>query len=114
MTDFHLNGKPVSVDASSDTPVLWVLRDHLGLTGTKFGCGKTLCRACTVHLDGKATFSCLLPLSAVAGRRVTTIEGANGRVARPVQPPWDTIQWPPPAYSQSPQLPPPTPPPPTT
>jgi len=104
MTDFHLNGKPVSVDASSDTPVLWVLRDHLGLTGTKFGCGKTLCRACTVHVDGEATFSCLLPLAAVAGRRVTTIEGVDGRVARAVQAAWDKIQVPQCGYCQSGQV----------
>jgi hypothetical protein len=82
MTHFELNGKAVDVDATPDTPVLWVLRDHLGLTGTKFGCGKTLCRACTVHLDGEATFSCLLPLSAVEGRKVTTIEGLGGACRR--------------------------------
>jgi len=104
MTDFHLNGKPVSVDAASDTPVLWVLRDHLGLTGTKFGCGKTLCRACTVHVDGEATFSCLLPLAAVAGRRVTTIEGVDGRVAGAVQAAWDKIQVPQCGYCQSGQV----------
>jgi isoquinoline 1-oxidoreductase alpha subunit len=104
MTNFELNGKSVSVDATPDTPLLWVLRDHLGMTGTKFGCGKTLCRACTVHVDGAATFSCLLPVSAVAGRRVTTIEGADGRVAKAVQGAWDRIQVPQCGYCQSGQV----------
>jgi isoquinoline 1-oxidoreductase alpha subunit len=104
MTRFQLNGKSVSVDASSDTPVLWVLRDHLGMTGTKFGCGKTLCRACTVHLDGEATFSCLLPLSSVANRKVTTIEGLQGRVAQAVQGAWDRIQVPQCGYCQPGQV----------
>jgi isoquinoline 1-oxidoreductase alpha subunit len=80
------------------------VRDHLGMTGTKFGCGKTLCRACTVHVDGAATFSCLLPVSAVAGRRVTTIEGVDGRVAKAVQGAWDRIQVPQCGYCQSGQV----------
>jgi isoquinoline 1-oxidoreductase alpha subunit len=104
MTQFQLNGKSVSVDAPPDTPVLWVLRDHLGMTGTKFGCGKTLCRACTVHLDGEATFSCLLPLSSVANRKVTTIEGVQGRVAQEVQSAWDRIQVPQCGYCQPGQV----------
>ena len=104
MTQFELNGRTVAVDATPDTPVLWVLRDHLGMTGTKFGCGKTLCRACTVHLDGVATFSCLLPLSAVEGRKVTTIEGVGGRVAEAVQSAWDKIQVPQCGYCQPGQV----------
>jgi len=104
MTRFELNGKTISVDAAPDTPVLWVLRDYLGLTGTKFGCGKTLCRACTVHLDGVATFSCLLPLSAVEGKKVTTIEGAGGRVAEAVLSAWDKIQVPQCGYCQPGQV----------
>jgi isoquinoline 1-oxidoreductase alpha subunit len=104
MTRFELNGKSVAVDASPDTPVLWVLRDHLGMTGTKFGCGKTLCRACTVHLDGEATFSCLLPLSSVANHKVTTIEGLQGRVAQAVQGAWDRIQVPQCGYCQPGQV----------
>ena len=104
MTNFELNGRSVSIDASPDTPLLWVLRDHLDLTGTKFGCGKTLCRACTVHVDGAATFSCLLPLSAVAGHSVTTIEGVDGRVAKAVQAAWDKIQVPQCGYCQSGQV----------
>ena len=104
MTRFELNGKTVAVDATPDTPVLWVLRDHLGMTGTKFGCGKTLCRACTVHVDGVATFSCLLPLSAVEGKKITTIEGLRGRVAEAVQGAWDKIQVPQCGYCQSGQV----------
>src|SRR6267142_2042504 len=104
MTRFELNGKTVEVDATPDTPVLWVLRDHLGMTGTKFGCGRTLCRACTVHLDGDATFSCLLPLSAVEGKKVTTIEGVHGRIADAVLSAWDRIQVPQCGYCQPGQV----------
>jgi isoquinoline 1-oxidoreductase alpha subunit len=75
MINFTLNGKTVSVDVEPDTPLLWVLRDELGLTGTKFGCGKALCGACTVHLAGSATRSCILPISAVEGQEISTIEG---------------------------------------
>src|SRR3979490_2659853 len=75
MITLNVNGKPMSVDAEPDTPLLWVLRDHLGMTGTKYGCGMALCGACTVHIDGAATRSCVLPLSAVGGRSVRTIEG---------------------------------------
>ena len=92
MTDFELNGKTVQVDAPDETPLLWVLRDHLGLTGTKFGCGKSLCGACTVHLDGTPARSCQLPLSGIAGRKITTIEGLEGRVALAVQSAWDEHQ----------------------
>jgi isoquinoline 1-oxidoreductase subunit alpha len=104
LTTLELNGQNVTVDVSPDTPLLWVLRDYLGMTGTKFGCGATLCRACTVHVDGAATFSCLLPLSAVAGRKVTTIEGLSGRVATAVQAAWDKIQVPQCGYCQSGQV----------
>src|SRR4051812_13394725 len=100
MTRFELNGKSIEVDATPDTPVLWVLRDHLGMTGTKFGCGKTLCRACTVYLDGEPTFSCVLQLSRVEGRKVTTIEGLQGRVAEAVQTSWDKNQVPQCGYCQ--------------
>lgn len=92
MIDFELNGKPIQVDAPDETPLLWVLRDQLGLTGTKFGCGKSLCGACTVHLDGAPARSCQLPLSGVAGRKITTIEGLDGRVALAVQNAWDDLQ----------------------
>jgi len=104
MTTFELNGKTIEVDATADTPVLWVLRDHLGMTGTKFGCGKTLCRACTVYLNGAPTFSCLLPLSSVEGQKITTIEGLRGRVAEAVQSAWDRIQVPQCGYCQSGQV----------
>ena len=92
MASLLLNGKTVQVDASPDTPLLWVLRDHLGMTGTKFGCGASLCGACTVHVDGKPTRSCVTPLSAVAGKKVTSIEGVQGKVASAVQAAWDRNQ----------------------
>ncbi len=89
MTSFTLNGKAVAVDADPATPVLWVLRDHLHLTGTKFGCGAAQCGACTVHLDGVAIRSCVTPVSAVAGHKVTTIEAvAADRVGQAVQAAW--------------------------
>src|SRR5213596_2006066 len=75
MTSFFLNGKPVTVDDDPSTPMLWVIRDSLGLTGTKFGCGMALCGACTVHLEGAAIRSCVAPLARVSGKHVTTIEG---------------------------------------
>ena len=77
MITLHINGEDKSVDAPEDMPLLWVLRDLVGLTGTKFGCGIGQCGACTVHLDGKPTRSCILPIGAVAGRPVTTIEGVG-------------------------------------
>ena len=104
MVSLLLNGKTVTVDAAPDTPLLWVLRDHLQLTGTKFGCGAALCGACTVHLDGVATRSCVTPLSAVAGKRVTSIEGLNSRVGGAVQAAWDKHQVPQCGYCQSGQV----------
>jgi len=77
MTTITVNNQIVNVDAESDTPLLWVLRDHLGMTGTKFGCGMALCGACTVHIDGAATRSCVLPLGAVRAKSITTIEGLS-------------------------------------
>jgi len=85
---FILNGRSTTVDVSPDMPLLWVLRDTLGLTGTKFGCGMALCGACTVHIDGEATRSCLTPVSDVAGKRVTTIEGLSAGSTHPVQRAW--------------------------
>ena len=99
-----LNGKSVNVDAAPETPLLWVLRDHLDMTGTKFGCGASLCGACTVHVDGVPTRSCQTPLSAVAGKKVTSIEGLSGRVASAVQASWDKIQVPQCGYCQSGQV----------
>ena len=86
MIEFVLNGEAVSVDASPDTPLLWALRDNLQKTGTKFGCGKGQCGACTILFNGFATRSCLLPIAAVAGQQITTIEGLDGQ--HPVQQAW--------------------------
>jgi isoquinoline 1-oxidoreductase alpha subunit len=86
---FAVNGKPRSVEAANpNMPLLWVLRDRLGLTGTKFGCGVGICGACTVHLDGRAERSCQVPVSAAAGRRVTTIEGLSADASHPCQRAW--------------------------
>lgn len=101
---FHVNGKPQSVDVSPDTPLLWVLRDTLGLTGTKFGCGMALCGACTVHLDGDAIRSCVTPVSEVAGKRVTTIEGLSLDSTHPLQLAWIVEQVPQCGYCQSGQI----------
>ena len=83
-----VNGEEHTVDASPDTPLLWVLRDSLGLTGTKYGCGQGLCGACTVHVDGEATRSCIVPVSEVAGRQITTIEGLSPDGGHPLQQAW--------------------------
>ena len=104
MTSFTLNGKSVSVDDDSSTPLLWVIRDSLGLTGTKFGCGMALCGACTVHLDGAAIRSCVAPLSRVAGKHVTTIEGLSSDNSHPVQRAWIEIDVPQCGYCQSGQI----------
>ncbi len=105
MIKFKLNGKTQEVDVPADTPLLWVLRDTLHLTGTKYGCGQGLCGACTVHVDGKALRSCSTPVSAVAGRKVTTIEAADkSRVGKAVQDAWkklDVVQC---GYCQSGQI----------
>ena len=104
MASLFLNGKTVTVDAAPDTPLLWVLRDHLKLTGTKFGCGAALCGACTVHLDGVAARSCVTPLSVVAGKKVTSIEGLTSPVGTAVQAAWDKHQVPQCGYCQSGQV----------
>src|SRR3954467_5010218 len=89
MATLNVNGKDLQVDADPSTPVLWALRDTLGLTGTKFGCGQALCGACTVHIDGAATRSCVTPISAAGGRRIPTIEAVGqDRVGRAVQAAW--------------------------
>ena len=87
-TPLTLNGQDLELDADPDTPLLWVLRDELGLVGTKFGCGMGLCGACTVHVDGEPVRACSTPLAAAAGREVTTIEGATDEVARAVIDAW--------------------------
>jgi isoquinoline 1-oxidoreductase subunit alpha len=104
MPTLLLNGKSVNVDAAPDTPLLWVLRDHLNMTGTKFGCGAAFCGSCAVHVDGVATLSCITTLYAVQGKKVTTIEGASGRVASAVQAAWDKVQVPQCGYCQSGQV----------
>ena len=105
MINMSVNGKSVSVDAEPDMPLLWALREQLQLTGTKFGCGMALCGACTVHLDGKPVRSCTTPMSAAAGRKVTTIEGiGSSRTGRAVQAAWVSHDVPQCGYCQSGQI----------
>jgi isoquinoline 1-oxidoreductase alpha subunit len=101
---FVLNGKPTTLDADPKMPLLWAVREVAGLPGTKFGCGMALCGACTVHLDGKAIRSCVTPLSAVADRQVTTIEGLQSKPAKAVQAAWVELQVPQCGYCQSGQI----------
>jgi aerobic-type carbon monoxide dehydrogenase small subunit (CoxS/CutS family) len=104
MTTLKVNGQTLETDAPPDTPLLWVLRDHLGLTGTKFGCGKALCGACTVHVDGSATRSCVTLLGAVAGKDIRTIEGLSTDRSHPVQKAWLELDVPQCGYCQSGQI----------
>jgi isoquinoline 1-oxidoreductase alpha subunit len=104
VTSFYLNGESVSVEDDPSTPLLWVIRDSLGLTGTKFGCGMALCGACTVHLDGQAIRSCVAPLSRVAGKHVTTIEGLSKDLSHPLQRAWIEVDVPQCGYCQSGQI----------
>jgi aerobic-type carbon monoxide dehydrogenase small subunit (CoxS/CutS family) len=101
---FVVNGKERSLDVDPDTPLLWVLREQLGLTGTKYGCGMSLCGACTVHLDGEAIRSCATSVGEVAGKRVTTIEGLAPDRSHPVQRAWLAEQVPQCGYCQSGQI----------
>jgi isoquinoline 1-oxidoreductase alpha subunit len=105
MIELNINGQAVSVDADPSTPLLWALRDNLGLTGTKFGCGVAACGACTVHVDGKPTRACITPISSVAGARIATIEAVEtDRIGRAVQDAWvrnDVVQC---GYCQSGQV----------
>jgi isoquinoline 1-oxidoreductase subunit alpha len=102
MTSLTINGKTHEVDADPDTPLLWVLREWIGMTGTKYGCGIAQCGACTVHLDGAATRSCSMPLSAVEGKQITTIEGlAQNGTPHPVQKAWLDLDVPQCGYCQS-------------
>src|SRR5258706_2557560 len=105
MVNLSVNGKSFSADATDDTPVLWVLREQLHLTGTKFGCGMALCGACTVHLDGQPVRACTTPVSAAVGKRVTTIEAIGGtRTGRAVQAAWVAHDVPQCGYCQSGQI----------
>jgi isoquinoline 1-oxidoreductase subunit alpha len=99
-----VNGQVHELEVDPDMPLLWALRDHLALTGTKFGCGMALCGACTVHIDGQPTRSCITPLSAVAGRKVTTIEGLSTPAGRAVQAAWVALDVPQCGYCQSGQV----------
>ena len=101
-TTLDINGKSVSITAADDTPLLWVLRDELGLTGTKYGCGIAQCGACTVHIDGQPARACQTPISAIAGMKVTTIEGLGGH--HPVQQAWVKADVPQCGYCQSGQI----------
>jgi isoquinoline 1-oxidoreductase subunit alpha len=101
---FTLNGKPQAVDTDPQMPLLWVLRDTLNMTGTKFGCGIAMCGACTVHIDGVASRSCITPVSAVAGKKITTIEGLSEDGSHPVQKAWMEIDVPQCGYCQSGQI----------
>jgi isoquinoline 1-oxidoreductase alpha subunit len=104
MVKLKVNGKDHAVDVSPDTPLLWVLRESLGLTGTKFGCGMALCGACTVHLDGEAVRSCVTPVARAAGKEVTTIEGLAPDLGRPLQQAWVAEDVPQCGYCQSGQI----------
>jgi aerobic-type carbon monoxide dehydrogenase small subunit (CoxS/CutS family) len=104
MIGLRINGKDVTVDVEPDTPLLWVLRDALGMTGTKFGCGIAQCGACTVHLDGQAVRSCQLPVGTIGNRPVTTIEGLSEDGTHPVQQAWIAEQVPQCGYCQSGQI----------
>jgi isoquinoline 1-oxidoreductase alpha subunit len=104
MASFIVNGQAVEVDADPKTPLLWVIREHLKITGTKFGCGVGQCGACTVHIDGAATYACLTPVAAVEGREVTTIEGLSPDGTHPLQEAWVAEQTPQCGYCQSGQI----------
>lgn len=104
MVSFNLNGRAVSVDAKPDTPLLWVIRDQIGLTGTKFGCGAGLCGACTIHISGEALKSCQTLMSDVAGKSVTTIEGLSANSSHPLQKAWTQLEVPQCGYCQSGQI----------
>ena len=101
---FNLNGSTVSVQSEPDTPLLWVIRDEIGLTGTKFGCGKALCGACTVHVNGSAVRACQTPVSSVSGKNVATVESLSSDNSHPLQKAWIKHQVPQCGYCQSGQL----------
>ena len=102
--DLRINGKTVKVDADGETPLLWVIRDELNYTGTKYGCGIAMCGACTVHIDGRPTRSCMFPVKAAAGKQITTIEGLDDKVTHAVQKAWVDHHVPQCGYCQSGQV----------
>ena len=104
MITLVVNGKPQRVDSAPDLPLLWAIREDLGLTGTKYGCGMALCGACTVHLDGTPIRSCVTPISAAAGKKVTTIEGLSPQGTHPVQRAWVELDVPQCGFCQSGQI----------
>lgn len=105
MTTLTINGKPRQIDLPTDTPLLWALRDHLGLTGTKFGCGMSLCGACTVHVDGEPTRACVTPISSVIGKNIVTIEAIDqDAIGQKVQDAWLALGVPQCGYCQSGQI----------
>ena len=104
MIEFTINGRKVSLDVAPDTPLLWVIRDEVGLTGTKFGCGEGLCGACTVHVGGHPTRGCITPVQDVAGAEIITIEGLDPNGDHPVQVAWRELQVPQCGYCQSGQI----------
>lgn len=104
VVSLNVNGRSHKVEADSETPLLWVIRDDIGLTGTKFGCGVAQCGACTVHLDGQPARSCVTPATAVGGRKVTTIEGLQSRAAKAVQKAWIDLDVAQCGYCQSGQI----------
>ncbi len=104
MMQLKINNETYEVDVDNDTPLLWVIRDTLGLMGTKYGCGRALCGACTVHLNGQPIRSCITPVSAVAGSNITTIEGLDSKESRAVQHAWETLDVPQCGYCQSGQI----------
>ena len=104
MTTLHVNGRAQSLDIDPSTPVLWALRDTLGLTGTKFGCGAAQCGACTVHIDGQPVRACVIRAADAAGKAITTIEGLDGKVAQAVQQAWEALDVPQCGYCQSGQI----------
>ena len=104
MISVTVNGKPQQVDVEPDVPLLWVVRENLNLTGTKYGCGIAQCGACTVHVDGRPVRACVTPISAVAGKRVTTIEGLSATNAHPVQKAWMEVDVPQCGFCQSGQI----------
>jgi aerobic-type carbon monoxide dehydrogenase small subunit (CoxS/CutS family) len=104
MIKLTVNGQPREVDVAGDTPLLWVLRDTLGLTGTKYGCGMSLCGACTVHIDGAPARACVTPIESVVGKSITTIEGLSPDRGHPVQRAWMEIDVPQCGYCQSGQI----------
>ena len=102
--EFNVNGKAQKVDVDPSMPLLWVLRDTLGMTGTKFGCGMALCGACTVHINGEPTRSCITPVSSVPGKKITTIEGLSTDRSHPIQRAWIELEVPQCGYCQSGQI----------